>query len=47
MRLTSELVRYLSRFDSRIVTLASALVLLIFCLVLSFVSVSLAGSVGG
>lgn len=34
--LTTALARYLSRFDSRVIALAVALMLLVFCLVLSF-----------
>ncbi|MEP6814750.1 MAG: hypothetical protein ABI873_04270 [Marmoricola sp.] len=36
MRLTSGLVRYLSRFDSRVIVFAIAVMLLTFCLVVSF-----------
>lgn len=46
MGITAALVRYLSRFDGRVVALSIALLLLAFCLVLSFDSVSVAAASG-
>ncbi len=44
MGLTPALLRYFGRFDSRVVALAIALLLLAFCLVLSIDSMAVASS---
>ena len=42
MRLTSALLRYFGRFDSRVVVLAITALLLTFCLALSFETAAMA-----
>jgi hypothetical protein len=42
--LTAAIARIMSRFDGRVVALAIAILLLTFCLVISFTSVAIANS---